>query len=124
MVSVCSHLRGGGVPRPRSGYGWGYPVPGLWGYPIPGLGGWGGTLSQVWVGIPHSRSGGHPQSKTGWGTPPSKTGWGYPPPSKTGWGTPSPISKASTCYVAGSVPLAFTQEDFLVLLKKINFTKQ
>ena len=27
----------------------------------------------------------------------------------------SPISKASTCYVAGSVPLAFTQEDFLVL---------
>ena len=46
----------------------------------------------------------------------------YSPPSKTGWGTPSPnprldgvlISKASTCYAAGGVPLAFTQEDFLV----------
>ena len=28
---------------------------------------------------------------------------------------PSPVSKASTCYVAGCVPLAFTQEDFFVL---------
>ena len=68
---------------------------------------------------------------------PIKTGWGYPidigleypypslqsgldgvPPVRTGWGTPSPVrrqsSKASTCYAVGGMPLAFTQEDFLV----------
>ena len=44
------------------------------------------------------------------------------PPTMTGWGTPHhdwmgypPITSiASTCYVAGGMPLAFTQEDFLV----------
>ena len=72
-----------------------------------------------------------------WGTPPIGTGWEYPPPSgldevppfRTGWGTPpiqdwigtlSPIrrqsSVASTCYAAGGMPLAFTQEDFLVFI--------
>ena len=42
----------------------------------------------------------------GWGATPSQV--------RTGRG---PISKASTCYAAGGVPLAFTQEDFLVILK-------
>ena len=58
-------------------------------------------------------------------------GWGVPWPGLDGgeypsqiWmlggtlGTPPPIrqsSIASTCYVAGGMPLAFTQEDFLVL---------
>ena len=69
-----------------------------------------------------------PPPRTGWGTPyPARTGWGtpprpgldgVPPPSRTGWGTPSPVgrqsSTASTCYTASSMPLAFTQEDFLV----------
>ena len=32
----------------------------------------------------------------------------------TGWGTPTSI--AGTCYAAGGMPLAFTQEDFLVYL--------
>ena len=59
-------------------------------YPVPGLGR-GGTPSQVWVG-------------------------GYPVP---GLGSPPPppiaqSSIASTCYAAGGVPLAFTQENFLV----------
>ena len=52
---------------------------------------------------------------------------GYPPPVRlnghllpSGWmGYPSPSSRrqsstASTCYIAGSMPLAFTREDFLV----------
>ena len=88
IFSVCSHLQGGG-----------YPVPGLWvrGYPIPGLG----------RGYPPARSG-----RWGGGVP-----W-VPPTTRTGWGTHPPSrqsSIASTCYAAGGMPLAFTQEDFLVL---------
>ena len=43
-------------------------------------------------------------------------GYPYPPPSRTGWGSPvrRQSNIASTCYVAGGMPLAFTQEDFLV----------
>ena len=66
-----------------------YPISGLGrGYPIPGLDGGGG--------VPHPRS--------GWcgGVP------GVPPlPTRQS-------SIASTFYAAGGVPLAFTQEDFLV----------
>ena len=41
---------------------------------------------------------------------------GYPLSIRTRWGTaPPPTSGASTCYTAGSMPLAFTQ-DFLVLM--------
>ena len=47
-----------------------------------------------------------PQSQDG-GTPPPQDGWGYPSPRRQS-------STASTCYAAGSMPLAFTQEDFLV----------
>ena len=92
------------------------------GYPVPGLGGgytpfqvWvGGTSSHVWWGVPHPRSGwGVLYSADGWYPIQDQTRRGYPP-SKTGWGTP-PISKASTCYAAGGVPLAFTQ-DFLVII--------
>ena len=67
---------------------------------------------------------GYPPSKTGWGTPiPSiQDCMGYTPLlARTGWGTPPPptsirrqSSIASTCYMAGGMPLAFTQEDFLV----------
>ena len=65
----------------------------------------GGVPSQVWM------VGGTP-ARSGW------LGWylGYPPPARSGWGTPPPqtISIASTCYAADGMPLAFTQEDFLV----------
>ena len=78
----------------------------------------GGTPDQVWM------IGGTPQVwMVGGGTPDQV--WmvgGYPgiPPDQA-WmiGVPPPpirqSSIASTCYAAGGVPLAFTQEDFLVL---------
>ena len=115
-----------GGPHPRSGQGgtpiqvseWGYPVyphPRLDGMPPPGQDGeypillTGGTPIQ-------DQDGGTPS------TPPSKTGWCTPLPSRTGWGTSHPrldgvppISKASTCYVAGGVSLTFTQRTFLLL---------
>ena len=62
---------------------------------------------------------------TGLGSPPVGTGWGYPSMG-TGWGyphqdwilEPHPLrrqsSRANTCYVAGNMPFAFTQEVFLV----------
>ena len=119
------NISGGGTPS-RSGW-WGTPsqvwLRGVshprsgWGYPIPGLAK-GGTPSQVWLGR------GYPISV--WGTPatpsPTQHGMGYPPRHGTGylpdmgWGNPPrQISIASTCYMSGSMLLAFTQEDFLVL---------
>ena len=69
----------------------GTPQPGLdgGGYPIPGLDGLGGTP---------------PSTRFGWwrGTPPMRQS-----------------SIASTCCAAGGVPLAFTQEDFLVQYKLV-----
>ena len=102
---------GGGVPHPRFGW-WGVPQPCLdgGGVPRPGLDG-GGTQgtpirSGCWGGYPSQvlMAGGYP---------------GWVPPTRSGWegGTHPPIrqsSIASTCYAAGGVPLAFTQEDFLV----------
>ena len=55
-----------------------------------------------------------------------------PPTQQAGWGTPLPIgldrgtpwrqrSRASTCYAVGGMPLAFTQEDFLVYFKLYPF---
>ena len=119
----------GGGPHPRSG--WGVPHP---------RSGWGGTPFQVWSGVypilpgvpPHPRLDGvppiqywmgYPPSNIGWGTPSPIQDWmGYPPTPHPDLGQgvaqvpPPPISKTSTCYAAGGVPLAFTQEDFLVLL--------
>ena len=80
----------------------------LWGggYPVPSIGR-GGTPSQVWLGegLPHLRSGGGTPSQVQGGYPISGPGGGVPPP-----------GIASTCYgyAAGNIPLAFTQEDFLV----------
>ena len=89
--------RSGGVHHPRSG----------------------GTPSQVWGG-PHLRGVPHPSLGGTWGTPPTRSGWGTPL-TRSGCGNPPPnqvwirqSSIASTCYAAGGVPLAFTQEDFLV----------
>ena len=78
--------------------------------------GGGGTPSQVsvgggWYSIP-CLGGGYPI--------PGLDGGGVPPLARTGWGTPHPpirqSSIASTCYVAAGMPLAFTQEDFLVVI--------
>ena len=72
-------------------------------------GGAGGTPSQVQVG-------GYPIPGPGRGGTPSQVqvGGGYPIPGPGGGGVPRQSSTASTCYAAGGVPLAFTQEDFLV----------
>ena len=84
---------------PPIGTGWGYPLPGMdVGTPIGT--GWGKSHQDWIVGTP-------------------RTGWGTPTPIGTGWGYPFPVrrqsSRASNCYAAGGVPVAFTQEDFLVL---------
>ena len=91
------------------------------GYPIPGLDGEGGYPIQLIGGgrIPHhSGPGGYPipglDGLLDGGYP-----W-VPPPSRTGWNTPPPPimrqnSIGSTCYAAGGMPLAFTQDDFLVV---------
>ena len=89
----------GGIPRPRSG----------WGVPHSRSG---GTPFQVWM------VGGYPIPGLDGGGTPTMTGWGLPTmtdrvPPMTGWGTP-PTSIVITCYVAGSMPLAFMQEEFLV----------
>ena len=101
---------GGGGPHPRSGQG--------------------GTTFRVWTGgggIPHPRSrrgrGGTPQSQLDgvppgqdWvGYPPSRPGMGYPPPHHDWMRYPLPPPPPS--YAAGGVPLAFTQEDFLVMFR-------
>ena len=92
IFSVCPHLRGMGGGYPISGLGGGgYPISGLGrGYPIPGPGG----------GGPHPRSGGVPHPMSGGGT----------------LGTPPRIASTCYSYAAGGMPLAFTQEDFLVLM--------
>ena len=106
--------KGLGVPHPRSGRGggrvsqpkvWmegGYPIPGLdGGYPIPGLDRVGGAQ-----GTP---------SSPGWGT--SHQQDGVPPcPGQDGGGYLNWNSMACTCYAAGGMPLAFTQEEFLVCM--------
>ena len=123
---------GRGVPHLRSGQGgtpyqvwlggtssqvWpgGYPIPGLdWGYPgYPLLtrSGW-GTLWPGLDGIPPQTPPDPSPPDLGQGTP-SDLGWGTP---RTWDGVPHPPSPSivSTSYVAGGMPLAFTQEDFLV----------
>ena len=126
LFSVCLsvHISGGeGVPQSGLGGGttsqvWAGGTPSqcwLGGYPIPGLGrgegvphprsGQGGTrvLPQTWNGVP-------PWT---WDWVPPRPGMGYSP--NLGRGIPPPTwDIASTCYAAGGMPLAFTQEDFLV----------
>ena len=118
LGNVCLFTLGGGTPSPSLSipvWGGGYPIqPWTEGYPNPALDrggipqsnlGCGGTLIQAlnrgvpWTGgYPIPCLGGYPR---------------YPPP--------PPPRIASTCYgyAAGGVPLAFTQEDFLVCF--VNF---
>ena len=101
----------GGYPDPpggKSGTPRGVPsqVPPQGGYPVryPPR----GVPSQV----PPGGSGYPPGGGTRSGTPPG--GFGYPP-----GGVPGQDNRRSTHYMAGGMPLAFTQEDFLVQSKKL-----
>ena len=99
-----------GIPQARSG--WGYP-----GYPphqhlarVPPILRWGTPTIKTWLGYPQPWDGVPPTIKTWPGYPPP---WDGVPPD-LGWGTPLRQSSiTSTCYGAGGMPLAFTQ-DFLV----------
>ena len=88
-----------GVPHLRSG--WGVPTSQVRteGYPHPGV-----PSRQDWMGYPPapSKTMGYPFPIQDW------MGYSLPPLSR------NQSSIASTCYTAGSIPLAFTQEDFLV----------
>ena len=104
----------------------GYPIPGLAGeVPHPRSG----------QGVPHPRSGLYPLD-LGQGTPPDldrvspqtwdrvpPRTWDRVPPPRPGLGYPPSI--VSTCYEAGGMPLAFTQEVFLVvfIFSQFNSTK-
>ena len=80
---------GGGYPLLRSGWG-GYPFPGLdGGTPFPGL----------------------DRGDTPFAGP--RSGWRVPPHPRSGQGDRN--IAVCTCYAAGGMPLAFMQEDFLVL---------
>ena len=98
IFSVCSYLwgGGGGYPLPRSR--WGYPFPG----PGKGSRGW-GTPIQV-----RSQGGGGGGEGQGVSPPRSDPRMGV-------GGTPYQNSIVCTCYTADGMPLAFTQEDCLVI---------
>ena len=114
---------GGGYPRSGPGYP---PIPRTWYVAPPDLGfctppdlGWGNPpdlgcdTPWTWDWVP---------SWTWDGVPPRPGMVNHPPPLDLGQGTPRTwdgvpprqISIASSCYTAGGMPLAFTQEDFLV----------
>ena len=127
------------IPGLDGGYpisvGGGYPISGWGGTPSqvrgtqgipPARSGWGSTQStphpDLGSGTPHLDLGrgtpylrwGPPYLDLGQGTPHLR--WGTPPLPEMGY--PPPITQssiASTCYAVGGVPLAFTQEDFLVI---------
>ena len=103
---------GGGLPKPgpAGGVPWSGGLPN--GYPTlvtpPVRPGWGtggyptlGTPGQPWPGGVRRWGGTPPQ------VPPIRSGWGVP---QLGGGTPP----SSTWYATVGMPLAFTQEDFLV----------
>ena len=91
---------GWGTPPPsRSEWGTPNPKPGM-GYPPPSRPGRG--TSQTWDGVPLPPSRSEPPPQTWDGVPPP------PPPTRQS-------SIANTCYAAGGMSFAFTQEDFLVI---------
>ena len=103
FTGVCLHLMGG-YPSPRF-----FPrslvLGTFWEVPQSCPGG----LCQSWPrGVPQNM-----------GTPLARTGLGYPPPARTGLGSPPPpppeTEQQSEHFLRGCMPLAFTQENFLVL---------
>ena len=112
---------GGGYPLPRSRLGvplfqvqaGGIPLPRSRGYPLPGKGvppTWEGSTSPPGKRVPHLGRGTPLHGK---GVPPSRGVPSIQVRSQDG-GTPYWSSIVCTCYAAGGVLLAFTQEDFLV----------
>ena len=99
----------GGYPHPRSGWVV-LPPSQVWtgGIPIPDLGN-GIAPSRVRMGGTPSQVMGYPPSWDG-GTAPPRSG-----PKSGGGGFPNWYSIACTWYTAGGMPLAFTQEDSLVI---------
>ena len=93
---------------------------------------WGGTSSGQWRGYPNLADGGTPQVRTGWGYPPLGLDRGTPhqnwmrvPPSWLDgvlpWSRldgvpphPHQEIRRQNSYAAGSMPLVFTQVNFLV----------
>ena len=123
FTGVCLFNFRGGYPVPSLGRGVPHLRSGRGGYPLPGLAR--GVPPQSWDGVPPGPGMGYPSPRPGMGYPPrpgmgTPPGFemGYPPrPEMVRWGIPPrPISIASICYAAGGMPLAFTQEDFLVLV--------
>ena len=127
-------MTGRNIPLARSGWWgvpWSTPYHDWMGHPLVRSGWWGVLPTMTGWGISQARSGlwveGTPTHHDWMRYPswPGLDGGGYPPtmtewvsPTMTGWGTPSPhppTSIASTCYAAGDMPLAFMQEDFLVI---------
>ena len=132
-------LMGGTPPQVPPGQTWvgGTPTGGTPPWVPPVRHGWG----VPWQGVPHL---GYPPVRPGWGVPrqgvphlryhPVGPGWGVPPtggyptlgdpphPSDLAWGVPQweGVSHLvqdnwwSTWYAAVGMPLAFTQEDFLL----------
>ena len=114
-VCVCSTFGGGGVTPSKIWKGVPHPTMTGWGTPPPAMTGWG------WIGYPppwrdgvtppthhHDRMG-YPPGQDWMGYTPGQDWMVYPPPTMTGWGT-LPIRQSiivSTCYMAGSMPLAF-----------------
>ena len=127
----CPHLglaRGTPIPPPPAPSGPGKRVPCL-PLPTPTWAWEGGTYPHPHAPCPHLDMGrGTPTCSSIWTwgrIPPAQT-WegGTPPHLDLGRGYPCPpppirrqSSIASTCYPVGGMPLAFTQEDFLVSLK-------
>ena len=134
-VHLSVHTRGGGGTPARSRWGR-VPQPGPGGgIPLPRGVPWQTWLGVPWWGgVPHlsDLAGGYPDGGTpprvtplldlaGGGTPPQVhpcqtwPGGGYP---NRGGGVPH---LGSTWYATVGMPLAFTQEDFLVLKSKLNY---
>ena len=98
------------VLLPPASVGWGKVIVSLCllvhkggGVPPSGLG-WVGTPIKLWTG-------GYPHPALDGGVPPASLGRGYRP----GVGTPPPTQ--GWMGIPSHMPLAFTQEDFLVFLK-------
>ena len=119
---------GGGGRYPIQLTGGTYPIPGSdrGCMPIPGLDR-GGTPGHPHLGQVPGQGGGNPHCRCGQrGIPLSGQVPGVPPCPGLDGGTslsrtgcvPPPVGRqssiASICYVTGGMPLAFTQEDFLV----------
>ena len=106
-LCVCLHrgypqLAYGGTPIWLKGVPPSFPTGGGYPHPSHPIGtGWGYPLCWDWMGVPS-------QSQDWMRVPCQSQDWMGLPPNQHS-------SRASTCYVAGGMPLVFTQKDFLVL---------